>query len=51
MNGDELCTCGHVYDEHGGDPKYPGSTKCNVCEEGDCDCFELADDEEEDVQS
>ena len=29
------CTCGHVQDEHGHDPKYPGSTACNI--EG-CDC-------------
>ena len=29
------CACGHVGEEHGHDPKYPGSTACNV--EG-CDC-------------
>ena len=41
----ETCTCGHPADEHGGDPKYPGSTACGV--EG-CSCIafeEKAEDE------
>ena len=29
------CTCGHEYDEHGGDPDFPGSSACNA---EDCDC-------------
>lgn len=39
------CQCGHVDDEHGGDPKYPGSTACNV---KGCDCiaFDQAEDPE-----
>jgi hypothetical protein len=50
----ETCTCGDVLDEHGGDAKYPGSTKCNV-EGCECVAFEAAgeepdekDDDEED---
>lgn len=39
------CTCGHVEDEHGGDPEYLGSTACNV-EGCDCVCFEIAEDNE-----
>jgi len=39
MNGDEVCTCGHVFDEHGGDPEYPGSSACTI-DECDCTCFE-----------
>ena len=30
------CTCGHAPEEHGGDPKYPGSSACQA--EG-CDCI------------
>lgn len=30
------CHCGHVQDEHGDDPEYPGSTACSI--EG-CDCI------------
>jgi hypothetical protein len=38
------CICGHSIEEHGHDPKYPGSTACQV--EG-CECFawEPGDDE------
>jgi|HubBroStandDraft_4_1064222.scaffolds.fasta_scaffold389942_3 hypothetical protein len=25
------CTCGHSVEEHGKDPKYPGSTSCREC--------------------
>lgn len=46
---DEVCTCGHVYDEHGGDLKYPGSTKCNV-NECDCTAFEAVDDDQDDTE-
>lgn len=42
--GDSVCTCGHVYDEHGGDEHYPGSTACNV---DDCDCICFDRDEED----
>jgi hypothetical protein len=47
MNGDEVCTCGHVYDEHGGIPEYPGSTKCSI---DDCDCLSFEEDEDEKPQ-
>lgn len=43
---ENYCTCGHVEDEHGGIPEYPGSRKCNVDDCG-CDCYE-ADFEERD---
>lgn len=36
VHEEDGCTCGHVRDEHGGDPKHPSSTKCNI--EG-CDCL------------
>lgn len=39
------CYCGHVEDEHGGDPKYPGSTACAV---ENCDCIGFDHDEEAD---
>lgn len=29
------CMCGHVEDEHGHDPDYPGSTACTI---KGCDC-------------
>ncbi len=35
------CCCGHVEDEHGDDPAYPGSTTCNV---EDCDCAAFEED-------
>lgn len=36
------CACGHSIEEHGHDPKYPGSTACT---EENCDCvaFEEAE--------
>lgn len=41
------CYCGHVEDEHGGDPKYPGSTACTIkgCP---CCCYEEEEDEDGD---
>jgi hypothetical protein len=33
---EHVCHCGHVEDEHGHDPKYPGSSACQV--EG-CGCI------------
>lgn len=33
---DPACECGHVDDEHGGNPEYPGSMACNV---DNCDCI------------
>lgn len=45
MNGDESCVCGHIYDEHGGDPDYPGSTACAI-EDCDCLCFDLNEEED-----
>ena len=36
------CSCGHVDDEHGQDPKYPGSSSCTI-EGCECICFELDD--------
>lgn len=32
------CTCGCAPEEHGRDPKYPGSTQCTACE--DCIAYE-----------
>lgn len=43
MNGDELCICGHVFNEHGNDENYPDSSACSVVE---CDCFCFEEDEE-----
>lgn len=39
------CTCGHAREEHGGDPKFPGSMACTEC---DCIAYEEADDEDAD---
>ena len=44
---DYACTCGHVEDEHGGDPDYPGSSKCKVT---DCDCTCFEEDADEDTE-
>jgi hypothetical protein len=44
MEGNENCTCGHVYEEHGGDVEYPGSSACNV---PDCDCVCFEEDAED----
>jgi hypothetical protein len=38
-----LCMCGHVEDEHGSDPQYPGSTACNVT---GCECVAYDHDRE-----
>lgn len=38
---EELCTCGDMKDEHGGDPEFPGSTACNI-DTCDCVAFEEA---------
>lgn len=49
------CTCGHSEEEHGHDPKYPGSTACRyhdltdkVSGDEGCDCiaYEGEDDDE-----
>lgn len=37
------CYCGHAFEEHGNDPKYPSSTAC--CE---CDCLAYEEDDEDD---
>ena len=48
MSDSDTCVCGHVRDEHGGDPVYPGSTACTV--EGDvyghgpCRCIAFEED-------
>jgi hypothetical protein len=44
-----ICLCGHVEDEHGGDPDYPDNSKCNAdgCE---CDFFEEDEDAEVDEE-
>lgn len=39
------CHCGHAIEEHGHDPKHPGSMACTEC---DCIAYEEAEDEEED---
>lgn len=33
---DQSCACGHVLDEHGGDPNYRAATGCNI---NGCDCI------------
>jgi hypothetical protein len=49
------CTCGHAREEHGHDPKYPGSTACrgdSLNEDDDlepCDCIAY-DPEDEDEE-
>lgn len=35
VGGVDPCTCGDSPEEHGRDPRYPGSTRCNVTE---CGC-------------
>lgn len=37
------CVCGHSVEEHGHDPKYPGSTACTEC---DCIAYEAAEGED-----
>lgn len=39
------CTCGHAPEEHGRDPKYPGSTACTQC---DCIAYDEAPEEDDD---
>lgn len=34
------CMCGHAKEEHGHDPKYPGSTSCTECPDDGCLAFE-----------
>lgn len=41
MDGDEVCTCGHVADEH--EDGAHGPAKCDV---DDCDCPHFEEDEE-----
>lgn len=43
VSGTDPCTCGDSTEEHGRDPKYPGSTACTV--EG-CDCVAYEADRE-----
>ena len=45
MTMDGPCTCGHSPEEHGHDPKYPGSTSCTEC---DCIAYEEDDSVEDD---
>lgn len=40
---DHPCNCGHAKEEHGHDPKHPGSTACV-----ECDCIAYEADEGED---
>lgn len=49
MNGDEVCTCGDVADEHGHDPEYPGSTACTI-EDCGCAAFELDEEATEEAR-
>ncbi len=35
----EVCHCGHVDEEHGGNDEFPGSTECGA-DDCDCVCFE-----------
>lgn len=43
-NGHDICECGHVLDEHGGDSEHPNATACTI--EG-CDCIDFEEVEEE----
>lgn len=47
-----VCVCGHAEEEHGNDPKYPGSTACNAGTEPgqlpECDCCAFEEEVEED---
>lgn len=43
---DKSCVCGHAIEEHGHDPKYPGSTACQI-DECDCIAYEEGDDGDE----
>jgi hypothetical protein len=38
------CYCGHAEEEHGHDPKHPGSTACLICS---CEAFEEEPEEDE----
>lgn len=42
-----VCHCGHADDEHGHDPKHPGSTACTLC---DCIAFDEDPDPEYDLE-
>jgi hypothetical protein len=42
--GDEACACGHAPEEHGHDPKHPGSTACTEC---GCIAYECCEDHDE----
>ena len=37
----DTCACGHVADEHGHNPSYPGSSACLLC---GCVAFECTED-------
>ena len=45
MSEPKACVCGHSEEEHGHDPKYPGSSACQA--EG-CDCIAYEAEEPED---
>lgn len=34
--GEKSCTCGHSVEDHGHDPKHPGSS---ACQDDDCECI------------
>lgn len=61
---EDVCTCGHAEDEHGGDEEFPGSTACaGMTQDNDdsgdailvpCDCIcyeedDFADDMDEET--
>jgi hypothetical protein len=41
---DKPCHCGHSIEEHGSDPKHPGSTACTEC---DCIAYEAYEEEDD----
>ena len=41
----DVCVCGDNIDDHGHDPKYPGSTACKACD--DCLAFEAEEEDNE----
>lgn len=46
VTGTDPCTCGHAPEEHGQDPRHPGSTACVECG-GDCIAYEADPQEDE----
>lgn len=48
MSEFDICYCGHCRDDHGHDPKYPGSMACQM---DDCDCIAFDKDEQASIDA